>query len=91
MPSKHPFRVIRSIVNDVLVSLDADSRSCTRVPGGGLLRRSSFCAHRYLYSVRSERQLMEPIDWSWGSVSMTLGSPHLLEEPQPPAPRQRRR
>src|SRR5262245_225190 len=67
IPTKHPLRAIRGIVNEVLVSLDpelaklyeATGREST--PPEWLLRASLLQA---FYSVRSERQLMEQIDYN---------------------------
>src|SRR6185436_275774 len=67
VPTKHPLRTIRAIVNDVLVSLDAEFE--TLYEGTG---RQSIAPERLLrasllqafYSVRSERQLMEQIDYN---------------------------
>jgi len=65
IPAKHPQRTIRGIVNDVLVSLDAEFERLYEGTG-----RQSIAPERLLrasllqafYSVRSERQLMEQID-----------------------------
>ena len=67
MPVKHPLRVIKAIVDDVLVSLDAEFERLYEGTGrqsivpGRLLRASLLQA---FYSVRSERQLMEQIDYN---------------------------
>jgi transposase len=67
VPAKHPLRVIRTIVNDVLVSLDSEFEKLYEGTG-----RQSVAPERLLrasllqafYSVRSERQLMEQIDYN---------------------------
>jgi transposase len=67
VPAKHPLRVIRGIVNDVLVSLDGEFERLYEGTG-----RQSIAPERLLrasllqafYSVRSERQLMEQIDYN---------------------------
>jgi transposase len=67
VPAKHPLRVIRALVNDVLVSLDAEFERLYEGTG-----RQSIAPERLLrasllqafYSVRSERQLMEQIDYN---------------------------
>ena len=67
VPAKHPLRTIRSIVDDVLVSLDAEFERLYEGTG-----RQSIAPERLLrasllqafYSVRSERQLMEQIDYN---------------------------
>ncbi len=67
VPSKHPLRAIRDIVNDVLVALDAEFEALYEGTG-----RQSIAPERLLrasllqafYSVRSERQLMEQIDYN---------------------------
>jgi transposase len=65
--AKHPLRVIKAIVDDVLVALDGEFE--TLYEGTG---RQSIAPERLLrasllqafYSVRSERQLMEQIDYN---------------------------
>jgi len=67
VPAKHPLRTIRAIVNDVLVALDAEFERLYEGTG-----RQSVAPERLLrasllqafYSVRSERQLMEQIDYN---------------------------
>jgi len=62
VPSRHPLRVIRSIVNDVLASLDGEFDKLYADTGRGsipperLLRSSLLQA---FFSIRSERLLME--------------------------------
>jgi transposase len=67
VPGKHPLRVIKGIVDDVLGSLDADFERLYEGTG-----RQSIAPERLLrasllqafYSVRSERQLVEQIDYN---------------------------
>jgi len=67
VPSNHPLRVIKGIVDDVLVSLDVEFERLYEGTG-----RQSIAPERLLrasllqafYSVRSERQLMEQIDYN---------------------------
>lgn len=67
VPAKHPLRTIRVIVNDVLAALDAEFERLYEGTG-----RQSIAPERLLrasllqafYSVRSERQLMEQIDYN---------------------------
>src|SRR5262245_61060622 len=67
VPVKHPLRVIKAIVDDVLVSLDGAFEKLYEGTG-----RQSIAPERLLrasllqafYSVRSERQLMEQIDYN---------------------------
>lgn len=67
VPAKHPLRVIKTIVDDVLVSLDTEFERLYEGTG-----RQSIAPERLLrasllqafYSVRSERQLMEQIDYN---------------------------
>src|SRR3977135_3042681 len=67
VPAKHPLRAIRAIVNDVLVSLDAEFERLYEGTG-----RQSVAPERLLrasllqafYSVRSERQLMEQLNYN---------------------------
>ncbi len=67
MPAKHPLRVIREVVNKVLISLDADFAAMysdigrKSIPPERLLRGSLIQA---FYTVRSERQLMERLDYN---------------------------
>lgn len=67
VPKRHPLRLIRRIVNDALASLDAEfgalytdfgrpSIAPERLIRAGLLQM--------LYSIRSERQLMEQMDYN---------------------------
>ena len=67
IPATHPLRTIRTIVNEVLTSLDAEFAALYEDTG-----RQSIAPERLLrasllqafYSVRSERQLMEQIDYN---------------------------
>ena len=67
VPAKHPLRTIRGIVNDVLAALDAEFERLYEDTG-----RQSIAPERLLrasllqafYSVRSERQLMEQINYN---------------------------
>ncbi len=67
VPKKHPLRLIRAIVNDVLSDLSADF-SCVYSDVG----RPSIAPEKLLralllqafYSIRSERQLMEQLDFN---------------------------
>ncbi len=67
VPTKHPLRTIREIVNDVLASLSSDfevmySRTGRpSIPPEQLLRALLLQA---FYTVRSERQLMEQLDFN---------------------------
>ena len=67
VPAKHPLRVIRAIVNEVLVSLSSDFAAHyshtgrPSIPPEQLLRALLLQA---FYSVRSERQLMEQLDFN---------------------------
>ncbi|HEY5756736.1 MAG TPA: transposase, partial [Steroidobacter sp.] len=67
IPSMHPLRTIRTIVNEVLAALDAEFEALYEGTG-----RQSIAPERLLrasllqafYSVRSERQLMEQINYN---------------------------
>jgi transposase len=67
VPAKHPLRIIKTIVDDALVALDAEFAKLYEGTG-----RQSIAPERLLrasllqafYSVRSERQLMEQIDYN---------------------------
>jgi len=67
VPAKHPLRTIKTIVDDVLRALDAEFERLYESAG-----RQSIAPERLLrasllqafYSVRSERQLMEQIDYN---------------------------
>jgi len=67
VPKRHPLRKIREIVNDALTALDGEFSSLYAAEG-----RPSIAPERLLrasllqafYSVRSERQLMEQLDYN---------------------------
>jgi transposase len=67
VPATHPLRTIRELVNEVLISLDGEFAKLYEGTG-----RESVAPERLLrasllqafYSVRSERQLMEQIDYN---------------------------
>lgn len=67
VPASHPLRVIREVVNEVLVALDADFSAMYSGLG-----RASIAPERLLrgsliqafYTIRSERQLMEQLDYN---------------------------
>jgi transposase len=67
VPAKHPLRKIRQIVNDVLQGLDGEFAKLYAVDGRPsipperLLRASLLQA---FYTIRSERQLMEQLDYN---------------------------
>jgi len=67
VPSKHPLRIIRLITNDVLASLSSDFEALyskvgrPSIPPEQLLRALLLQA---FYSIRSERQLMEQLDFN---------------------------
>jgi transposase len=66
VPAKHPLRKIRQLVNDVLVSLDAEFAKLSAfgresIPPERLLRALLLQA---LFTIRSERQLMEQLDYN---------------------------
>src|SRR3984957_12492689 len=62
VPAKHPLRLIRGVVNDVLAALDRD---CSKPYADG--GRPSIPPERLLrafYTIRSERQLIEQLDYN---------------------------
>lgn len=67
VPAKHPLRVIREVVNEVLVALDPEFAKMyaalgrPSIPPEKLLRGSLIQA---FYTIRSERQLMEQLDYN---------------------------
>ncbi len=67
IPVKHPLRKIRQVVNDALTSLDAEFEALyvdfgrPSIPPERLIRASLL---QILFSVRSERQLMEQMDYN---------------------------
>jgi hypothetical protein len=67
IPARHPLRKIRQVVNDALASLDAEFEALyidfgrPSIPPERLIRASLV---QILFSVRSERQLMEQMDYN---------------------------
>ena len=67
IPPRHPLRKIRQVVNDALASLDAEFEVLytdfgrPSIPPERLIRASLL---QILFSVRSERQLMEQMDYN---------------------------
>lgn len=67
VPAKHPLRVIRCIVNDVLAALDGEFAKIyaesgrPSIPPERLLRPLLLQA---FYTIRSEMQLMEQLDYN---------------------------
>jgi transposase len=67
VPAGHPLRTIRRVVNDALASLDGEfaglyaAHGRPSIPPERLIRASLL---QMLYSVRSERQLMEQMDYN---------------------------
>ena len=67
IPARHPLRKIRQVVNDALVSLDADFEALyidfgrPSIPPERLIRASLL---QILFSIRSERQLMEQMQYN---------------------------
>ena len=67
IPARHPLRKIRQVVNDALASLDADFDRLYSAEGRPsiaperLIRASLI---QILFSVRSERQLMEQMQYN---------------------------
>src|SRR4030088_2731423 len=67
VPAKHPLRLVRGVVNEVLAALDRDFSKAYAASG-----RPSIAPERLLralllqalYSIRSETQLMEQIDYN---------------------------
>ena len=67
VPAKHPLRVIRRLVNEVLIALDAEfaqiyaATGRPSIPPERLLRALLLQA---FYTIRSETQLMEQLDYN---------------------------
>ena len=67
IPARHPLRTIRQVVNDALASLDAEFAVLytdfgrPSIPPERLIRASLI---QILFSVRSERQLMEQMQYN---------------------------
>jgi transposase len=67
VPAKHPLRPIRRIVNDVLAGLDAEFAALYEPTGRGSIPPERLLRGALLqtfYSIRSERQLMEQLDYN---------------------------
>ncbi|MHC9237557.1 IS5 family transposase [Pseudooceanicola sp. 502str34] len=78
IPSRHPLRKIRSVVNDALRSLDAEfdrlyaGEGRPSIAPKRLIRASLL---QILYSIRSERQLVEQMDYNllfWWFVGLGI-------------------
>jgi len=66
IPSRHPLRKIRQIVNDALASLDSDFEVLHAAEGRPLIapeRLLGASLIQILFSVRSERPLMEQMQY----------------------------
>src|SRR5882762_4077091 len=67
VPAKHPLRLVRRVVNDILAALDGDFAKAyapdgrPSIPPERLLRALLLQA---FYTIRSERQLMEQLDYN---------------------------
>ena len=67
IPARHPLRQVKRIVDDALVSLDAEfaqlyaAEGRPSIPPERLMRASLI---QILFSVRSERQLMEQMQYN---------------------------
>jgi transposase len=67
VPAKHPLRLVRGVVNDVLAALDRDFSKAyadggrPSIPPERLLRALLLQA---FYTIRSERQLIEQLDYN---------------------------
>src|SRR5258707_8873031 len=67
VPAKHPLRLVRRVVNDILAALDGDFAKAyapdgrPSIPPERLLRALLLQA---FYTIRSERQLMEQINYN---------------------------
>ena len=67
VPAKHPLRLVRAVVNEVLAALDSDFSKAyadsgrPSIPPERLLRALLLQA---FYTIRSERQLMEQLDYN---------------------------
>lgn len=67
MPAQHPLRTIRELVREVLSKLDRDFRrlySATGRPSIPPEQLLSAMLLQVVYGVRSERQLMEQLDYN---------------------------
>ena len=67
VPARHPLRLVRCVVNEVLAALDSDFSKAyadggrPSIPPEHLLRALLLQA---FYTIRSERQLMEQLDYN---------------------------
>ena len=67
VPAKHPLRKIRQLVNDVLASLDAEFATLYSTFGRASIppeRLLSALLLQVLFTIRSERQLMEQLEYN---------------------------
>ena len=93
VPARPPLRKVSQMVNDALASLDAEFEGLYGKEGRlsiapeSLIRASQL---QILFSIRSERQLMEQLDynllvgWAWDRRSC-LGRNRVHQEPGPAA------
>src|SRR6056297_3847747 len=81
IPPRHPLRKIRQVVNDALASLDAEFGALyadfgrPSIAPERLIRASLL---QILFSIRSERQLMEQLDYNllfWWFVGLGIDDP----------------
>ena len=102
LPADHPLRAMRAMVDEALRALDGRFNEIYQVDGRKVSIRRSGCCGRscfsYLYSVRSERMLMERCSATcysgglWGCRRTTgLASDSVHQEPRPLAERCSRR
>jgi len=67
IPARHPLRTIRQVVNDALASLDAEFDGLYAADGRPSIapeRLIRACLLQILFSIRSERQLMEQMQYN---------------------------
>ena len=67
VPRRHPLRLVREIVNEVLAEMSSDFEamySATGRPSIPPERLSRALLLQAFYSIRSERQLMEQLDFN---------------------------
>src|SRR3979490_2877416 len=65
VPAKHPLRLVRGVVNEVLAALDSDfskANACTARPSVSTQRSLRALLLQTFYTMRSERQSMEQLD-----------------------------
>ena len=82
VPPRHPLRLIRAVVDEALDALSLEfDQLYARVGRPGIARPKSCCGRRcckQLYSIRSEWQLMEQLDYNllfrW-FVGLAMGAP----------------